>query len=67
MNYKDDSEIVLILSFASVEMIHMVNMFREVFFMVVTCSTNHQNKPLFLMVLKDVNGEAHIDNIGVLP
>ncbi len=67
MNYKDDTEIVLILSFASDEMIRMVNMFPEVFFMDVTCSTNRQNKPLFLMVLKDANGEAHIGNISVLP
>ena len=67
MNYKDDTEIVLILSFASDEMIRMVNMFPEVFFMDVTCCTNRQNKPLFLMVLKDANGEAHIGNISVLP
>jgi hypothetical protein len=67
MNYKDDTEIVLILSFALDEMIRMVNMFPEVFFMDVTCSTNRQNKPLFLMVLKDANGEAHIGNISVLP
>ncbi len=67
MNYKDDTEIVLILSFASDEMICMVNMFPEVFFMDVTCSTNCQNKYLFLIVLKDANGEAHIGNISVLP
>ena len=67
MNYKDGTEIVLILSFASDEMIRMVTMFPEVFFMDVTCCTNCQNKPLFLMVLKDANGEAHIGNISVLP
>ncbi len=33
----------------------------------MSCFTNHQNKPLFLMVLKDANGEAHIGNISVLP
>ncbi len=60
MNYKDDTEIVLILSFASGEMICMVNMFLEVFLTDVTCCTNCQNKPLFLMVLRDANGEAHI-------
>ncbi len=40
MNYKDGTEIKLILSFASDEMIHMVNKFVKVFFMDVTCSTN---------------------------
>ena len=67
MNYKDGTEIVLILSFASDEMIRMVHMFPEVFFMDVTNSTNRQNKPLFLMVVKDANGETHVGNISVLP
>lgn len=67
MSYEDGTEIVLILSFASDDMVRMVNMFPEVFFMDVTCSTNRQNKPLFLMVVKDANGETHIGNISVLP
>jgi len=67
LNYDDGTEIVLILSFASDEMIRMVNMFPDVFFMDVTSSTNRQNKPLFLMVVKDANGESHIGNISVLP
>ena len=67
MNYEEGTEIVLILSFASDEMIRMVNMFPEVFFMDVTSSTNRQNKPLFLMVVKDANGESHIGNISILP
>ncbi len=67
MNYKAGTEIVLILSFASDKMISMMNMFLEVFFMDVTFSTNCQNRPLFLIVLKDANGEAHIGNISVLP
>ena len=33
----------------------------------VTNSTNRQNKPLFLMVVKDANGETHIGNVCVLP
>ncbi len=65
MNYKDGTDIVLILFFASDKMICMVNMFPEVFFMDVTCSMNCQNKLLFLMVLKYANGEAHIGNISV--
>ncbi len=67
MNYKDGTEIVLILLFASDKMICMVNMFPQVFFMDVTCSTNCQNKPLFLIVLENAIGEACIGNISVLP
>ncbi len=33
----------------------------------VTCSTNQRYRPLFLMVVKDTNGEAHVGNISVLP
>ncbi len=33
----------------------------------VTCCMNCQNKPLFLMVDKDTNGESHIGNISALP
>lgn len=33
----------------------------------VTFCTNCQNKPLFLMVVKDANGETHVGNISVLP
>ncbi len=67
MNYENGTEIVLMLLSVSDEMIQMVNMFPVVFFVDVTCSTNCQNKPLFLMVVKDTNGETHIGNICVLP
>ncbi len=67
LNYKDGTENVLFLLFDSDNMICMVNMFPKVFFMDVTCSMNCQNKPLFLMVWKDTNGEAHIGNISILP
>ncbi len=43
MNYEHGTEIVHILSFASVEMICIVNMFPGAFFMDVINSTNRQN------------------------
>ncbi len=67
INYEYGTENVLILLFASDEMIHMVNMFPNVIYMDVTCCMNCQNKPLFLMVVKDTNGETHVGNISVLP
>ena len=42
MNYKDDTEIVLILSFASDEMIRIVNMFPEVFFILYGCNMQYK-------------------------
>ncbi len=60
-------EIVLIQSFASDAMIRVVLIFPEVFQMDVTCSTNQQNRLLFLMVVKDVNRQMHDGNINILP
>ncbi len=66
MNFKNGTEIKSILSFASDELIQMVNMIPEAFFMDVTCCNNCQNKPLFFMVVKDANAETHVGNISVL-
>ncbi len=55
MKYEKETEIVLILSFSSDAMIRAVLMFSEVFYIDVTCSTNQQNRPFFLMVVKDAN------------
>jgi hypothetical protein len=67
MNYKDGTEILLALSIATDEMARHVHMFPEVFFMDVTCKTNRQNRDLFLMVVKDANGEAYPGNATVIP
>ncbi len=65
MKYKKGTEIVLVLS--SDAMIRVVLMFPEVFYMDVTSSTNQQNRPIFLMVVKDANRQSHISNIRILP
>jgi len=58
--YKKGTEIVLILSFASDAMNRVVLMFPEVIYMDVTSSTNQQNRPIFLMVVKDANRQTYI-------
>jgi hypothetical protein len=67
MNYRDGTEILLALSFASDEMARSVHMFPEVFYMDVTANTNRQKRDMFLMVVKDANGETFIGNATVIP
>lgn len=67
MKYENVTNIELILSFVSDSMLRAVFMFPEVFYMEDTCSTNYQNESLFLMVVKDSNGQTHIGNISILP
>ena len=67
MSYKDDTQILLALSVASDEMMCTVHMFLEVIFMDVTSGTNKQKRDLFLMVVKDGNGETYVGNVTVIP
>ena len=67
MAYKDDTQILLALSVASDKMMRMVHMFPEVIFMDVTSGTNKQKRDLFLMVVKDGNGETYVGNVTVIP
>ena len=67
MSLKDETEILLAISVASDDMIRSVHMFPEVFYMDVTANTNKQKRNLFLMVVKDVNGETFIGNATIIP
>ncbi len=42
-------------------------MFPEVIYIDVTSSTNQQNRPIFLMAVKDAKRQTHIGNISILP
>ena len=59
--------LLLALSIASDEMARHDHMFPEVMYMDVTAKTNKQNRDLFLMVVKDPNGETFVGNATVLP
>ena len=67
MNYKEGTEILLALSIASDEMTRVIHMFPEVFYMDITANANRQKRDLFLMVVKDGNGETFIGNATVVP
>ena len=67
MPYKDDTQILLALAVASDEKMCTVHMFPELIFMDVTSRTNKQKRDLFLMVVKDGNGETYVGNVTVIP
>ena len=67
MAYNDGTDIILALSVASDEMMRTVYMFPKVVYMDVTLGTNKQKHNLFLMVVKDGNGETYIGNVTIIP
>lgn len=67
MSYKEGTEILLALSVATDDMVRHVHMFPEVFFLDVTANTNKQKRDLFIMVVKDANGQTFIGNATVIP
>ncbi|KAL7543722.1 hypothetical protein ACHAXR_013004 [Thalassiosira sp. AJA248-18] len=67
IGYKEGTEILLALSVATDEMVRHVNMFPEVFYLDVTANTNRQKRDLFIMVVKDANGQTFIGNATVIP
>lgn len=67
LSFKEGTEILLALSIVSDEMSRCVHMFPEVMYMDVTANTNRQKRDLFLMVVKDANGETFVGNATVIP
>ena len=67
MNYKDGTEILLALSVASNNLTRCIAMFPEVSYLDVIANTNRQKRDLFLMVVKDSNGQTFIRNITAIP
>ena len=67
MKYDSNTEVVLMLSICTDEMLRLVSMFPEVFFMDVTAKTNRQRRDLFLMVVKDAKGRAYPGNDTFIP
>lgn len=67
LGFSRQSKIVLMLSIASDEMIRLVMMYPEVFFMDVTGGVNRQKRDFFLIAIKDAMGKAFTANITTIP
>ena len=67
LSYEKGTKIVLLLSLATDEMIRLVMMYPETFFMDVTGQTNRQKRDMFLMAVKDSAGKVFPGNMTVVP
>ena len=67
LGFSRQSKIVLMLLIASDEMIRLVMMYPEVFFMDVTGGVNRQKRDFFLIAIKDAMGKAFTANITTIP
>ena len=61
------NEILVALSIASDQMLRHVHMFPETWFMDVTANTNKLKRDIFLMVVRDANGQCFVGNLTVIP
>ena len=61
------NEILVALSIASDQMMRHVHMFPETWFMDVTANTNRLKRDIFLMVVRDSNGQCFVGNLTVIP
>ena len=62
-----DKKLLMLVSIATDDMIRMVTMHPEVWFMDVTGGTNRQNRDLFMMATRWPTGETFPGNLTVIP
>ena len=67
LGFSSGSKLVLLLSIASDDMIRLMQMFPEVFFMDVTGCVNRQHRDFFLLAVKDSSGKTFTANITSMP
>jgi hypothetical protein len=67
LKFASGSKLLLLLSIASDDMIRLVMMYPEVFFMDVTGCVNRQKRDFFLMAVKDALGRIFTGNLTTIP
>lgn len=67
MSFAADKKLVLIVSFATDEMIRETMKFPEVNFIDCTGRANRQKRDLFLSVIRSALGRCHISNVSIMP
>ena len=67
LRLSSDKKLLLMVSLATDEMIRLVSMHPEVWFMDVTGGTNRQNRDLFMMAIRWPTGETFPGNLTVIP
>lgn len=67
MLISDDTKIILLISLSSNEMVQLVSMHPEVWFMDVTSGTNRQKNDMFLCAIRAPSGVTSPVNISFIP
>ena len=67
LRLSSDKKLLLMVSLATDEMIRLVSMHPEVWFMDVTRGANHQNRDIFMMAIRWPTGETFPGNLTVIP
>ena len=67
MSFAEDKKLVLIVSFATDEMIRETMKYPEVHFIDYTSRANRQKRDLFLSVIRSPLGRCHISNASIMP
>ena len=67
LTFGEDKKLVLMISFASNEMIRETMKYPEVFFMDCTARVNKQKREFFFSVIRTPSGRCHLSNMTVIP
>ncbi len=67
LTFCNDKKLVLMISFASDEMIRETMKYPEVFFMDCTARVNKQKREFFFSVIRTPSGKCHLSNMTVIP
>ena len=67
LRLKDTSNLLMLVSLATDDMIRLVAMYPEVWFMDVTAGTNRQRRDLFMLAVRTVIGKTFPGNLTVIP
>lgn len=67
LRLKDSSKLVLLVSLATDDMIRLVAMYPDVWFLDVTAGTNRQKRDLFMLAVRTVTGKTFPGNLTVIP
>jgi hypothetical protein len=67
LTFDSGKKLVLLISFASDEMIRETMKYPEVFFMDCTARVNKQKREFFFSVIRTPSGKCHLSNMTVIP
>ena len=67
LTFDSKTKLVLLLSFATNEMVKRTMMYPEVYFMDCTRRANRQKRELFISVVRSPSGKCYMSNVTVIP